>query len=71
MAQKTTTYYKIISDDEIVGAIRIRKLDNKRYRISPIFILPRFQGKGIAQEVFRLIEEIIKEEMTIIFYEKR
>lgn len=58
MAQKTTVYYEIVGDDEIVGGIRIRELDNKRYRISPIYILPRFQGKGIAQEVFRLIEEM-------------
>lgn len=50
--------YRKYRDNEIVGAIRIRELDNKRYRISPIFILPRFHGKGIAKEVFRLIEEI-------------
>lgn len=29
----------------------------KNKRISPIFILPAFQGRGIAQEVIRLCEE--------------
>ena len=42
------------------GAIRIvdKKEDGKNKRISPLFVLPEFQGRGIAQEAIRLCEEI-------------
>jgi len=56
MSQPTTIYLKIAVDDEIIGAVRIRELENKRFRLSPIFILPSMQGKGIAQKVFQLLE---------------
>lgn len=57
MSQLESTYYKILSDGIIVGAVRIRQLETKRYRISPIFILPEYQGQGIAQKVFNIIEK--------------
>ena len=43
-----------------VGAIRIidKKENGKNKGISPIFILPQFQGKGIAQKAIRLCEEM-------------
>lgn len=51
-------YYLVKYDNEAVGAIRIIRMESKeRCRVSPIFILPEYQGKGIAQEVFRLIEK--------------
>lgn len=56
--QPFTDYYIIKSDNIAVGGIRIVKKDNKHYRISPIFILPEYQGKGIAQKVFQRIEQI-------------
>ncbi|WP_094606517.1 GNAT family N-acetyltransferase [Sporomusa silvacetica] len=31
------------------------------YRISPIFILPKHQGKGIAQKVFQMLEQRYKD----------
>jgi len=44
-------------DDINVGAIRIVRLNNgKVCRISPIFMLPEFQNKKIAQKVFVIIE---------------
>ena len=66
-----------------VGAIRINKLENGlKCRISPIFILPKYQNKGIAQKVFKIIEEkykpekgwvldtILQEEGNCYLYEK-
>ncbi|MFF2093143.1 GNAT family N-acetyltransferase [Paenibacillus sp. NPDC058174] len=57
MNQSFTQYYLINSDDEAVGAIRIVKRDNQVYRISPLFVVPEHQGKGIAQQVFAIIEQ--------------
>ena len=56
--QSFTDYYLIKYFERAVGAIRIVKLGNKSYRVSPIFILPEYQGKGIAQKVFVRIEQL-------------
>lgn len=56
--QSFTDYYIIKSSNTPVGAIRIVRKSNNTYRVSPIFILPEHQGKGIAQTVFAMIEEI-------------
>ena len=60
LKQDFTFYYFICIGQKKVGAIRIvdRKETGKNKRISPIFILPEFQGKGIAQESIRLCEEL-------------
>jgi len=81
--QKTTDYYIIKFENISVGAIRICNLnDGKICRVSPIFILPEFQNKGIAQNVFKIIEEkykpqngwkldtILQEEGNCHLYEK-
>jgi len=56
--QKTTDYYLIKYFEDTIGGIRIVKLGNNSFRVSPIFILPEYQGKGIAQKVFEKIELI-------------
>lgn len=56
--QSFTDYYLIKYFEATVGGIRIVKLGNKSYRVSPIFILPEYQGKGIAQKVFVRIEQL-------------
>lgn len=60
LKQDFTFYYFICIGQQKVGAIRIidKKENGKNKRISPIFILPKFQGKGIAQKAIRLCEEI-------------
>lgn len=60
LKQDFTFYYFICIGEQKVGAIRIidEKESGKNKRISPIFILPEFQGKGIAQKAIRLCEEI-------------
>ncbi len=80
--QVFTTYWLIKNDKDIVGAFRIVRLKDKVYRISPIFILPSSQGRGIGQEVFNLIEKeyedadrfvlatILEEKRNCYFYEK-
>ena len=56
--QPFTNYYIIKSDSLDVGGVRIVKKNDKHYRVSIIFILPEYQGKGIAQEVFKILEQI-------------
>jgi N-acetylglutamate synthase-like GNAT family acetyltransferase len=58
MNQAFTDYYIIKSSDITVGAVRIVRKENKAYRVSPVFILPDYQGRGIAQTVFTMIEDI-------------
>lgn len=60
MKQDFTFFYFICVGQQKAGAIRIidEKIQGKNKRISPVFILPEFQGKGIAQKAIRLCEEI-------------
>ena len=55
LKQDFTFYYFICIGQQKAGAIRIvdTKENGKNKRISPIFILPEFQGKGIAQKADR------------------
>ena len=59
LRQDVTSYYFICVGQTKVGAVRV--VDWKEYgknkRISPIFIMPEFQGRGIAQKALRLCEE--------------
>ncbi|MPW25506.1 GNAT family N-acetyltransferase [Alkalibaculum sp. M08DMB] len=56
--QTFSDYYIIKSEGINIGGVRIVKMNDKHYRVSPIFILPDQQGKGIAQEVFQMLEQI-------------
>lgn len=82
LKQEETYYYFICTDDVKVGAIRVIdfKSDGNK-RISPIFILPQYQNKGIAQIAMQLCEQlhgsenweldtILQEEGNCYLYEK-
>jgi GNAT superfamily N-acetyltransferase len=62
--QSFTDYYIIKIEDTAIGGIRIVKKDIGVYRVSPIFILPEYQGKGIAQKVFEIVEQIYTDART-------
>ena len=64
LQQKQTDYYLIIYDKITVGAIRIVRKDNRRYRVSPIFILPEYQGKGIASATMQVVESLYEDAMV-------
>ena len=83
LKQDFTFYYFIYIGQQKAGAIRIvdQKENGKNKRISPIFILPEFQGKGIAQKAIRLCEKmhgnenweldtILQESKNCYLYEK-
>ncbi|MYL33601.1 GNAT family N-acetyltransferase [Pontibacillus yanchengensis] len=75
-------FYKILADNEIVGAICILRKEEVKLWISPMFILPSYQGKGVAQKAITLIEDqfpqattwelatILEEERNCYLYEK-
>jgi GNAT superfamily N-acetyltransferase len=64
LKQPFTDYYLIRYGPETVGGIRIVKMGKQRYRVSPVFVLPEYQGKGIAQQVFRLVEDIYRDALV-------
>ena len=106
LLQPESNYYFICLNGQTIGAIRVVRLPENTCRISPMFLLPEFQGKGLAQETLYEIEKIypqtvhwtldtikeeaklchlyekmgyrttgqeecIKQNMNIVFYEKR
>ena len=51
-----TDYYLILADANPVGAVRLIRLDGNRCRVSPLFILPEYQGHRVAQTAMKLLE---------------
>lgn len=83
LKQKFTYYYLLESEGEMVGAIRVvdKQEAGKRKRISPLFILPKYRNKGLAQQAMLAVEElhgsigweldtILQEEGNCRLYEK-
>ena len=60
LKQDFTYFYFICAGEKKAGAVRVvdRKEAGTNKRISPIFILPEFQGQGIAQKAISIFEEI-------------
>ncbi|WP_033543796.1 GNAT family N-acetyltransferase [Planococcus sp. CAU13] len=56
-------YFRIFANDRLAGAIHIvRKEKNGSLWISPIFITPPYQGKGIAQQAMKMAEQKFPED---------
>ena len=74
LEQKETYYYFVCLDNVKVGAIRVVDFQTDvKKRISPLFILPEYQNRGIAQKVIRMCEQIHgsgKWELSTILQEK-
>lgn len=68
-------FYKILSDNVLVGAICVYWKEQPHFWISPMFILTDYQGEGIAQKAITLIEEFFPQattwELRIILEEQR
>ena len=61
MNEYITDYYIIKLNEISVGGIRIRRYEEGDLcKVGPLFVLPEYQNKGIAQKVFKIIEEIYK-----------
>ncbi|ANU09485.1 acetyltransferase, GNAT family protein [Planococcus antarcticus DSM 14505] len=75
-------YYKIMAQEKMVGAIRIKSDRDCQFWVSPLFVDPLFQGLGIAGRAMKLTEllhaeaatwelaTILEEEGNCRFYEK-
>lgn len=58
-------YYMILADGELAGAINIfRKEIKGSLWISPIFIAPSFQGRGIGQQAMQMAEQKFSNDRT-------
>jgi GNAT superfamily N-acetyltransferase len=75
-------FFKILVENRLVGAICVLWKVDEQFWISPMFILPEYQGKGIAQRAITLVEKlfpqaiswelatILEEERNCYLYEK-
>lgn len=59
LAQPQTYFYLLCCGEDTVGAIRVVDAgDGSRKRIAPVFILPEFRNRGLAQQAFAAVEQI-------------
>lgn len=83
LRQPFSYYYYIQEDGETVGAVRVvdKKDQNTPKRISPIFIMPQYRNRGLAQKAIRAVETlhgnsnweldtILQEKANCYLYEK-
>lgn len=82
LKDECTYFYFIVFEENCAGAIRVvDRKDGSRKRVSPIFIVKEFRGKGLAQKAFAEIEKlhgshnweldtILQEEGNCYLYEK-
>ena len=48
-------YYKIILDNQIVGAMKSYNKDNRHFHLGLLFIDPTFQNQGIDSEAMSFL----------------
>lgn len=59
LEQEETYYYFICIGSLVVGAIRVVDFQTEtKKRISPLFVLPEYQNRGIVQSAIKLCEQI-------------
>lgn len=68
-------FYKFMLGTKFVGAICVLWKEDVQFWISPMFILPEYQGRGIAKKAILLAEERFPQamswELATILEEKR
>jgi GNAT superfamily N-acetyltransferase len=68
-------FFKILADNHLVGAICVIRKEDEQFWISPMFILPEYQGKGLAQRAITLVEKLFPQaiswELATILEEER
>lgn len=80
--QPFTDYYFIMLEKTKIGIVRVVRLSDTTFRISPMLILPEYQNNGFAQHALSAVEKLypsadewqidtIKEESKLCYlYEK-
>lgn len=58
LEQSHRFFYFILADGEVVGAISVRDMADGWKKLGPLWVLPECQGRGIAQQAIRLVEEL-------------
>ncbi len=61
--QSFTDYYLILFDDQVIGMLRVCNF-GLNCRLSPVCILPEFQGRGDAQLAISEMEKLYPEALT-------
>lgn len=58
---KPEVWFKATIDGKIVGCGCVLILSKRNVRLSNLFVLPEYRGKGIAQEIIRAREQYARE----------
>ncbi|MHC1696243.1 MAG: GNAT family N-acetyltransferase [Eubacteriales bacterium] len=58
MSYPDRDYYKITSEDTVIGGLTVRRLSEGDYYLGRLFVSPSLQGKGIGQHAIKLMEDL-------------
>jgi len=56
--QPCSDYYMIYADEQAVGGVRVIRRRDGRCNISPLFVVPEYQRRGIAMSAMQQLERI-------------
>lgn len=59
--EKDIIILTIYLEEDIIGCVVVRKIDNVRKEILLFFILPKYQGKGFGRQVLKMMEDTFPE----------
>lgn len=57
-------FYKIMEHEVLIGAVRVYSRESAQFWISPIFVSPLHQGRGIAQRALLAVEQLYPHAMS-------
>ena len=66
LSQPWRCFYFVMQDDAAVGAISVRTAPDGWKKLGPLWVLPAYQGRGIAQEAIRQVEAIHGSERWVL-----
>lgn len=59
MTEPDSFYYLILLDGKPIGGVRVLDKKSEKYKyLSPIFLLPQYQGNGYGKLAIKLIEQL-------------
>lgn len=66
LQQPERVFYFILLDEQRVGAISVRTRPDGWKKLGPLWVLPQYQGRGIAQQAIRQAEALHGERQWVL-----
>ena len=63
--QNGNSVFSVHIDDEVAGACALKKHEDGRYELTKMAVDPKFQGRGIGQELVTTLQDYARDELGL------